>query len=178
MKVQNLVENIKNNNFDLIAELEVKEYLPIELKKTIAQGIIFACTDDSEGVIKVDSVQRYLSYVEHMIKYHTNLEYTEEDYDVLCSTMYGDGNLLNAIMECFGSDAQECSRILDLMMGDYMQENTIEFSVAKFLNGLAGSLDGIADALNDKIDDFDLKSMIPKDVDLKQVMSFLDKYDM
>lgn len=178
MKVQSLVENIKNNNFDLKAELEVKEYLPIELKKTIAQGIIFACTDDSEGVIRVDSVQRYMSYVEYMINHHTNLEYTEEDYDVLCSTEYEDTNLLNAIMECFGSDAKECSRILDLMMNDYMQDNTVEFAVTKFLNGLLNSLDGIADMLNGKIDDFDLKSMVPKDVDLKQVMSFLDKYDM
>lgn len=177
MKVQELLVSIRNKEFILEKRLEVKKYLPIELKKTIAQGIIFDCTDDSDGAIKVDSVQRYMSYVEYMIKYHTNLEYTTEDYDVLCSTEYGNTNLLNAIIECFGSDAQECSRILDLMMNDYMQANTIEFSIAKFLNGLAGSLDGIANTLNNKIDGFDLKSMMPKDMDLKQVMKFLDEYD-
>ena len=177
MKVQELLTNIKNKEFNLETGLEVKTYLPIELKKTIAQGIIFACTDDSEGVIKVDSVQRYMSYVEHMIKYHTNLEYTEEDYDVLCSTEYDGGNLLNTIMECFGSDAQECSRILELMMNDYMQSNTIEFSIVKFVNGLAGSIDGIVNVLSDKIDGFDLKSMMPKDMDVEQVMSFLEKYN-
>ena len=177
MKVQELLTSIKNEGFDLATGLEVKTYLPIELKKTIAQGIIFACTDDNEGVIKVDSVQRYMSYVEYMINYHTNLEYTEADYDVLCSTEYNNQNLLDAIMECFNDDAQECLRILDLMMSDYMQENTIEFAVAKFLNGLAGSIDSFADTLNNKVNGFDLKSMMPKDIDLKQMMNFLDKYD-
>lgn len=177
MRVQELLVNIKNEGFDLATGLEVKIYLPIELKKTIAQGIIFECTDNTDGPIKVDSVQRYMSYVEYMIKYHTNLEYTEEDYDALCSTEYGDGNLLNAIMECFGSDANECSRILDLMMNDYMQENTLEFSVVKFLNGLADSINSFANTLNDKVDSFDMKAMIPKNLDVKQVMSFLEKYD-
>lgn len=177
MRVQELLANIKNEGFNLATGLEVKQYLPIELKKTIAQGIIFDCTDDSEGAIKVDSVQRYMSYVEYMIKYHTNLEYTEADYDALCSTEYGESNLLNAIMACFGNDAQECARILDLMMGDYMQENTIEFSIVKFLSGLAESINGFADTLNNKVDGFDLKSMMPKDIDIKQVMNFLDKYD-
>lgn len=178
MKIQELLTSIRNKEFDLAKRLEVKTYLPIELKKTIAQGIIFACTDDSEGAIKVDSLQRYMSYVEYMIKYHTNLEYTEDDYDALCSTAYGENNLLNAIMECFGADAQECSRILDMMMSDYLSNNDIEIQIAQFLNGLGGSINSIADTLNNKIDGFDLKSMIPKDVDMKQVMGFLEKYDI
>ena len=178
MKVQELLENIKNKNFNLEEALEVKKYLPIELKKTIAQGIIFDCTDDSEGAIKVDSVQRYMSYVRYMIVYHTNLEYTDEDYDALCSTEYGEVTLLNAIMNYFGADAQECSRILDLMTDDYMQKNTLEFTIAKFLNGLADSIDGVANTLNSKIDGFDLKSMIPKDMDMKQMMNFLEEYNV
>ena len=178
MKIQELLTSIKNKEFNLEKRLEVKKYLPMEVKKTIAQGIIFACTDDSEGAIKVDSLQRYMSYVEYMIKYHTNLEYTEADYDALCSTPYGENNLLNAIMDCFGADAQECSRILDMMMGDYLSNNDIEIQIAQFLNGLGNTLSSIASTLNDKIDGFDLKSMMPKDIDLKQVVGFLEKYDI
>lgn len=178
MRINEFIEYIKNGEFELEAGLEVKKYLPIELKKTIAQGIIYDCTDNSEGAIKVDSLERYMSYVRHMIIHHTNLEYTDEDYDTLCSTEYGETTLLNAIMERFGSDAQECSRVLDLMMNDYMQENTIEFAVIKLLNGLGNSLDGIIGVLNEKINDFDLKSMLPENMDVQQVMGFLEKYNM
>lgn len=172
MKVQELLASIKNKEFNLEKRLEVKKYLLIEVKKTIAQSIIYDCTSDEDGTIKVDSVERYMSYVRHMITTHTNLEYTDEDYDALCSTEYGETTLLNAIMDCFGDDAQECTRILNLMMDDYMQEMTIEFSVAKFLNGLNESIGVFAK----KIGDIDLKSFIPKIVDMNKLGTFLQNY--
>lgn len=172
MKVQELLMNIKNKEFKLERGLEIKKYLPIEVKKTIAQAIIYDCTSDEDGVVKVDSVERYMSYVRHMIVTHTNLEYTDENYDVLCSTEYGETNLLNEIIECFGEDAKECTRILNLMMDDYMQEMTIEFTVAKFLNGLSESIGGFAK----KIGGFDLGSMIPDNVDMNKLGAFLQDY--
>ena len=178
MKVQELLTNINNGDFNLEANLQVKKYLPIELKKTIAQGIIFDCTDDSEGMVKVDSVQKYMSYVKYMITYHTNLEYTDEDYDVLCSAEYLDGNLLDAIMYCFENDATECQRILDLMMNDYLHNNTIEGAVITLFNELTISMNRITTVLNDKINNFDLKSMLPENLDMKQVAEFLEKYNV
>lgn len=172
MRVQELLMNIKNKEFKLERGLEVKKYLPIEVKKTIAQSIIYDCTNDEDGVIKVDSVQRYMSYVRHMLITHTNLEYADENYDVLCSTEYGETTLLNAIMDCFGDDAKECTRILNLIMDDYMQEMTIEFSVAKFLNGLNESIDAFAK----KLGDIDLKSAIPEIVDMNKLGNFLQNY--
>lgn len=112
MKVNELLMNIKNKDFKLERGLQVKTYLPIEVKKAVAQGIIYDCTSEENGVVKVDSVQRYMSYVRYMITSHTDLEYTDDNYDALCSTMYEDTTLLNAIMDCFDSDAKECLRIL------------------------------------------------------------------
>lgn len=172
MKVQELLMNIKNKEFKLERGLEVKKYLPMEAKKTIAQAIIYDCTSDEDGIVKVDSVQRYMSYVRYMITTHTNLEYTDEDYDKLCSTEYGDVTLLNAIIDCFGDDAKECSRILDLVMNDYMQEMTIEFTIAKFLNGLGASINGIVE----KLGNFDLTSVIPDNVDMNKLGNFLQNY--
>lgn len=176
MKVKELLLNIKNKEFNLERELQVKKYLPIEVKKTIAQGIIYDCTNEEDGVIKVDSVQRYMSYVRYMITTHTNLEYTDEDYDVLCSTEYGDTTLLNEIIDCFGADAKECSRILNLMMDDYMQEMSIEFTIAKFLHGLNKSIDSLVGQVNEKFNDIDLKSLIPDDVDKEILNKFLNDY--
>ena len=172
MKINELLMSIHNKEFDLEKRLEVKKYLPIEVKKTIAQSIIYDCTDNDQGAIRVDSVQRYMSYVKHMIVTHTNLEYTDENYDALCSTEYKDTNLLNAIMDCFGEDAKECTRILNLMMDDFMQEMTVEFAVARFLNGLNETIGGFAD----KLQSVDLKSAIPETVDMNKLGNFLQKY--
>lgn len=172
MKVQELLMNIKNKEFKLETGLEVKKYLPIEVKKTIAKGIIYDCTNDNEGATMIDSVERYMSYVRYMITMHTNLEYTDEDYDALCSTQYDDTTLLNAIMDCFGDDAKECTRILNLVTDDFMQTMSIEFNVAKLLNTLSGSLNGLVE----KIGNIDLASMLPENVDMKKLGKFLDKY--
>lgn len=176
MKVQELLMNIHNKDFNLERGLQVKKYLPIAVKQTIAQGIIYDCTTEEDGVVKVDSVQRYLSYVRYMIIMHTNLEYTDDDYDTLCSTEYGEGTLLNAIMDCFGADAKECSRILDLMTDDYMQDFAIETTVAKFLSGLNKSISSVTDKIAEKIGNIDLESMLPEDADKEQLSKFLSEY--
>lgn len=171
--MQELLMNIKNKEFKLERGLEVKKYLPIEVKKTIAQSIIYDCTNDEDGAIKIDSVQRYMSYVRHMIVTHTNLEYTDENYDALCSTEYGETNLLNAIMDCFGDDAKECTRILNLMTDDLIHENSIEFSVGRFLNNLNSSLSLLTDGLANKIDKFDLNNIATNGVDINSLGNIL-----
>jgi hypothetical protein len=172
MKVNELLMNIHNKEFNLERALEVKTYLPIEAKKTIAQGIIYECVDETDGIFKIDSVQRYLSYVKYMITMHTNLEYADDDYDVLCSTECNGVSLLNAIMDCFGDDAKECSRILNLVTDDYMQERSLESSVAKFLNGLSSTVASFAQ----KVGDLDLQSMIPDNMDMDKLNTFLNNY--
>lgn len=169
MKVQELVVNINNNGFKLSEALEVKTYIPMALKKVIAQSIIYECTNSEGGVIKVDSVQRYISYIRYMITTHTNLEYTDEDYDTLCSTEYQDTVLLNAVLGSFGDDAQECSRILNLMIDDYMQDMRVEVTIARFLNELGQSLEGLVDKL-------DLGAIIPDSMDINKLSTFLQKY--
>ena len=176
MKINELLMSIRNKEFDLEKRLEVKKYLPIEVKKTIAQAIIYECTTTDMGAIKVDSVARYMSYVRYMITTHTNLEYTDEDYDRLCSTEYKETTLLNAIMDCFGSDAQECTRILGLMMDDYMQTTTIEFTVAKFLAELSTTINGLASGLQQLVDNTDTKSILPEGIDVEKINKFLNKY--
>lgn len=169
MKINELMANMHRKDFNMEKELQVKKYLPIEEKKMIAQGIIYECTEDVNGAIKVDSVQQYLSYVKYMILRHTNLEYTQEDYDKLCSNMYNDKTLLNAIMDCFVDDAKECTRIMNLMTSDYMQQNSIEFIIGKFLNGLG-------EMLREKLDSFDMNAVLPQGLDKGKLLDFFNNY--
>ena len=174
MKVQELMMSIHNKDFNLAKRREVKTYLPIEVKKTIAQSILFDCTSEFEGAVKIDSVERYMSYVRHMITMHTNLEYTDAYYDNLCSAEYDGTTLLNAIMKCFEADATECSRILNLMTDDYMQEHSLENSVSQFLYGLNNMLGGLAGMLTEKVGSVDLSAIMPDDAE--KLNTFLNQY--
>lgn len=174
MKVQELLANIHNKDFNLEKSLQVKKYLPIEVKKTIAQGIIYDCTNEEDGVVKVDSVERYLSYIKYMITMYTNLEYTDEDYDVLCSTEYGETTLLNAIVHIFESDANECNRILGLMMDDYLENNAAENQIVVAINQFLSGLAGIAKSLEGKVNNMNIDEMLPDDFDINKLNAFLN----
>lgn len=168
MKVQELLVSIRRKDFNMEKELQIKTYLPMEVKKTIAQGIIYECTIEEDGATRLDSVERYMSYVKYMITMHTNLDYNEaEDYDKLCSTTYGETTLLNAIMNCFEADAKECSRILNLMCDDIIYANSIEFTLGKFLNSLNGTLGELVGKIEDKVVD------INTNIDTTKLESFL-----
>ena len=173
MKVNELLMGIHNKEFNLERALQVKKYLPIETKKTIAQGVIYDSTDNSEGFIKVDSVERYMSYVKYMITMHTNLEYTNDDYDKLCSTTYEGDALLNIIMSYFDADAKECLRILNLMCDDYVYENSIECSVSKLVYGINGIISGLSNSIKDNVDSINLQDVL-KDVDMSKLTDFLN----
>ena len=173
MKINELLMNIKNKSFKLNGlELGVKKYLPIQEKQMIAQLIINECTEEVNGVIKLDSIKQYLSYVKYMIKFHTNLEYADDDYDTLCATEYMETNLLNAIISCFGTDAEECSRILNLMLDDYMRDNSIECSVGRFLSDLSENINSLSAAFST----IDINSILPKDIDTERFNQFLKQY--
>lgn len=172
MKIAELMMSIHRKDFNMEKELQVKKYLPIKTKQAIAMKILEECANEELGILKIDSVQRYLSYVKHMIGSHTNLQYSDADYDTLCSTVYQDSTLLNAIMKCFESDATECSRILNLVTDDFIKEHSIENSVAKFLYNLNQSIGSITD----KVNDFDLSTLIPKDLDTDKMNKFLQQY--
>lgn len=169
MKIEKLLAEINRANFNIEQELQVKKYLPIETKKIIAQGIIYECTENIDGFVKVDSVQQYLSYVKFMIKYHTNLEYTSEDYDTLRSTEYKDTDLMTAIFDTFKKDANQCNQILISMINDYVQDNSMELVIAKFLHK-------ITEILSDKLDEFDVSSILPQDFDADKLTKFLNTY--
>lgn len=172
MKVQELVKKINQDDFNLESTLEIKKYLPIEAKKSIAQAIIYECTENVDGIVKFDSVRKYLAYIRYMIVTHTNLEYTDDDYDVLNSVEYNGVRLMERIMRCFEDDAKELKKIMNFMIEDYKWEIGIEGSISKFLNGLNVTIANVAE----KFENIDLKSMIPDGLDMNKLSVFLKNY--
>jgi hypothetical protein len=111
-----------------------------------------------------------------MITAHTNLEYSDEDYDVLCSTEYGSTTLLNAIVGCFEEDANECNRLLGMMVDDYLENNSASNLIAMAINQLVAKLSTVVSEFKSKVDEMDVKKMLPEDFDIEKLNGLINKY--
>lgn len=175
MNVKTLIEKINTEStIDFIKLLEIKTYLPISLKKLIAQEIVYDCIYDDNGILRIDSFENYMSYVRHVITNYTNLEYTDEDYDILASTTYSNTPLINVIMSYFENDLEEFSRILDMIRQDKLQESTLEYILSRLIHDMSGKINNITNIVADKFSNENIQSMIPDDIDLKKLGEFLN----
>ena len=158
-------------------ELEVKEYIPFVEKQAIAETVLTTCAHMSDGVITIDSIQKYLLFTMSMLITYTNLESSEdsnvfESYDALCSCKVNDGTLLDAIIKTFEVEYSRCNDILNMMTADLLAENNIEKQVGKFLSNLSEKLNGLGDRLIDKLGDF---NMDLGQLDIDKLTSMIDK---
>ena len=166
MTVKNFIDGFKTKNIintqinpNAISEyikttLEVKDYIPFIEKQSIAQIVLESCAHINEGVVSVDSVQKYMIFTITVLSTYTNLEFegneTDLDaYDMLCSCTVGDGTLLDAIVETFKKEYSRCNDILNMMTADLLAENNIEKQIGKFLSSVTTKIDSLGNTLKD-----------------------------
>jgi hypothetical protein len=142
-------------------EIGVKEYLPFAEKQTIAKTVLAECASIEDGVIAIDSVDKYISFTMAMLATYTVLEPDEdvtlsEEYDALCSIRVEDGTLLDAIIKTFEVEYVRCNDILNMMTADLLAENNIEKQIGKFLSNLSDKISKFGDGLIDKIGDMNM----------------------
>ena len=172
-------EKVMNTRIDTEAvpkyiknKLEVKDYVPFAEKRELCERVLNACnTRDGSGLVKVDSVTRYIIFTLSIISKYTNLEFSSgkdaeldslDEYDILCQA-----ELLDPILEVIGAEYVTCNNILNMMMADIVaNNNTVESVVGHTLGKLSASVDGLMGALTEKIEDMQL--------DLSQID--IDKY--
>ena len=153
-------------------ELEVKDYVPFVEKRELCERVLNACNTKSDsGIVKVDSVSRYIVFTISIISKYTNLEFSSgkdtefdslDEYDMLCQA-----NLLNPILDVIGSEYTTCNNILNMMMADIeANNNTVEAVLGHALGKAANSIDSFIGVLATKVDGMNL--------DLNQVD--IDKY--
>ena len=144
-------------------ELEVKDYVPFAEKSELCANVLNACnTKDDNGLVKVDSVSRYILFTIAIISKYTNLEFSSgkddeefnslEEYDMLCQA-----NLLDPILEVIGAEYVTCNNILNMMMSDIVaNNNTIENVVGHTLGKISTSVDGLIGVLAEKVKEMEL----------------------
>lgn len=143
-------------------ELEIKDYVPFSEKRELCQKVLKTCnTRDKSGLVKVDSVSRYIIFTLSVISEYTNIEFSSgedskldplDEYDMLCKN-----HLLNPILEVIGEEYAACNNMLNMMMTDIeTNNNTVEAVLGHNLGKLVGSIDDFIDVLATKVEGLNL----------------------
>lgn len=170
-KVMNTAINQNAVSDYLKKELEIEDYVPFAEKRDLCARVLEACnTKDDSGLVKVDSISRYILFTIAIISKYTNLEFSSDEeeidpldeYDMLCQN-----NLLNPILDIIGGEYVTCNNMLNMMMDDIVSNNnTVENVVGTVLGKFSDSLDELVSALANKVESMNL--------DLSQID--IDKY--
>lgn len=158
MKIMEFIEAVsKENSMKRVsAILETKAYLPISEKRRIAEAVIEACTNNNNGFIQVDSLDKYIMFTIAVISNYTNLEFGLDgdylsDYDRLCES-----GLLDVVIETFNKEYARANDILNMMLADRLQANSTEASLALITNSINNTLDKLITTLANKVEEMDL----------------------
>lgn len=143
----------------LAKELEIKKYIPFADKRELCAKVIDACCTKEGGLIKVDSVSRYIVFTISVISAYTTLEFSSgeehdslDEYDMLC-----EAGLLNPILALIGEEYAACNNMLNMMMEDVIaNNNTVEAVVGHALGKVFDSLDDLIGAFADKVEEMEL----------------------
>lgn len=155
-------------------ELDPKEYIPFADKRELCKAVIDACCKKEGGLVKVDSVTRYIIFTISIISAYTNLEFSSgEDYDSLDEyDMLCEAGLLNPILALIGEEYAACNNMLNMMMDDVIaNNNTVEAVLGHALSKVSDSLDDLIGAFADKVEEmeFDLSQ-----IDIDKYKGILD----
>ena len=144
-------------------------YLPFAEKRKLCKAILDSCCTKENGLVKVDSVSRYILFTISVIGKYTELEFnTDEEYDSFDGyDMLCESRLLNPILELIGDEYTACNNMLNMMMDDIVSNNnTVEAVLGHTLGKVTDSLDSLIETLAEKVEDMEL--------DLSQID--IDKY--
>ena len=136
MKIKELVEMYKTNRMlDLKKILDVKEYVGIAYKQKAMELVINECIREENGVLKFDSLSRYILFTVAVLGLHTNLDFSDdnnEDYSVVDDLdMLFENHLLDKIVDTFREDYNACQIILDMIMSDKVKNHDIPNDFSK-----------------------------------------------
>ena len=176
MKINQFIEdykkNSKNPTFNVAKLLNAKTYVPVLRKRQLAELIYQNSISVENGLVKVDSLTKYLIFSMLMISEYTDLEFTVDEkgsataeaiaeYDALC-----EAGLVDVVIGCFATDYARANEILNYVFKDNLAvTNTVEAVVGNLVESVKKSLDNISESLKNKIENFDIDL---SDVDMSQ----------
>lgn len=180
MTIKNFIEEAKKNN-TVCKKIVKTKYIPVLEKRQLAELVYQNSISEENGVIKVDSLSKYLIFTLLMLTKYTDLEFavdengaaTEEairEYDELCES-----GLINKIIAEFQEDYVRANEILNYVFQDNLAvNNTVEAVVGKAANHILNILDGFAGILADKVDEMNVNLSNVDMGQLENIMNLLN----
>lgn len=183
MKVNEFIEKMTKDEKTakaVVKKIIKTKYIPVLEKRQIAELVYNTSTSVENGVVKVDSLSKYLIFTLLMLIRYTDLEFTVgengaatmeaiQEYDALC-----ENGLINKIIAEFAEDYARCNEVLNYVFQDNLAvTNTVEAVIGRVANRLMDTLDNVADVLVEKVEEMDF-DMSKLDVSgLENVMKLL-----
>jgi hypothetical protein len=176
MKIAEFVNDVKNGEKAASNLMITKKYISSDEKVRLAKTVIDDSVEYDRGFIKCDSYKKHLSFIFGFIELHTDLCFADDwidkmqEYDALC-----ENGLIDVIIGSLRDEYENALMILDMLCNDVLADNSIEASVARLTQSVSENLDVLVGALTDKLEDFDIEKIIPKDLDLNKLTRLLNK---
>lgn len=176
MKIMEFIETMQEGTISMADLIAIKKYIPSAQKIRIAKEVMDASVEYDRGFIKFDSYKKNLVFTFAIIEAHTDLCFANnwddkmQEYDALC-----ENGLLDAIIVTFKKDYDASLKVLKMMCNDLLADNSIEASVAKLTQSVSENLDVFVGTLSDKLENFDIEKIIPKNLDLNKLQRLLNK---
>lgn len=175
-KIQNTKINEHAVSDYIKSTLAVKTYIPFRQKREIVEMVVAQNLKEVYGVKKHDPINQYVSFVVAMIGAHTDMEFSDDpvvDYDLLAES-----GLLPRVISEFKASYDECDILLKMALASELEDNNINVTVARFLDGILKKLDSVGEVLKSQLGDFDIKKFLGADFneeDLANLKGFLNK---
>ena len=173
-------KNKKNAAFNVAKLINAKAYVPVLRKRQLAELVYQNSISYENGLVKVDSLTKYLIFSMLMISEYTDLEFTVDEngsataeaiaeYDALC-----EAGLVDVVIGCFETDYARANEILNYVFKDNLAiTNTLEAVVGNLVENVKDSLDDLVDSLKNKIDNFDMDLSQQDMTSVQNVLSLL-----
>lgn len=173
-------KNKKNAAFNVAKLINAKTYIPVLRKRQLAELVYKNSISYENGLVKVDSLTKYLIFSMVIISEYTDLEFTVDEngsataeaiaeYDALC-----EAGLVDVVIGCFATDYARANEILNYVFKDNLAvTNTVEAVVGNLVENVNDSLDSLVNSLKEKIDNFDMDLSQKDMTSVQNVLSLL-----
>lgn len=167
MKVNYLIKNIDNEDFDLIGKLKVNTYIPVMDKQKIIMDIVATCTDEVDGIVEIDYLKMDIYFKMRMLKEHTNLDISDdfdemvEQYDTLYKSF-----VMNRVLTLFIDDYDLMYDMLMQELEDLEKENSLERHLVRIVYKFNGMLDESGDV--------DFSKLLPDGIDASALLDLMN----
>lgn len=156
MKINEFIEEYKKNPEIGRKKLNVKKYLPIEVKEIIIEQLIESILEKDGFIVTYNSILKHTVFLMTTISSYTDLEcHTLEDYNSL-----SENELLQDVLELI-PEYDIFLSLFEMRFSDYIRDkNTLNGLLSQGFQELFNTLGSATNLISEKIDKTNMDELI------------------